>query len=147
MTATIRRLRADDRAAWQPLWDGYLRFYREDLPAATTDLTFARLAAEEQGTFALVAEAGGGLVGFAHCVVHPSTWHVGPTVYLEDLYVAPDARGATVARELIEAVCERARGIDAERVYWHTQQYNGRARSLYDTVATLSSHVVYERTP
>ncbi len=35
-----------------------------------------------------------------------------------------------------------ARGAD--RVYWHTQQYNGRARSLYDQVGHPTSFVVYE---
>jgi len=32
----------------------------------------------------------------------------------------------------------------AGRLYWHTQEYNGRARSLYDQVAHLTSFVVYE---
>lgn len=145
---SIRPLRPADRGAWQPLWEGYLRFYREELAPATTEATFARLSGEADGTFALVADGPGGeLRGFAHCVVHPSTWHVGPTVYLEDLFVGPEARGTDLARALIEAVCARARELDAERVYWHTQQYNGRARSLYDTVARLSSHIVYEREP
>ena len=35
-----------------------------------------------------------------------------------------------------------ARGSD--RLYWHTQQYNGRARSLYDQVGRSTSFVVYE---
>ncbi len=35
-----------------------------------------------------------------------------------------------------------ARGTS--RVYWHTQQYNGRARSLYDVVGHPTSFVVYE---
>jgi hypothetical protein len=30
-------------------------------------------------------------------------------------------------------------------VYWHTQEFNGRARSLYDQVAKRISIVVYER--
>ena len=145
---SIRPLRPADRGAWQPLWDGYLRFYREELPAGTTDVAFERLATEAQGTFALVAEGEEeALRGFAHCVVHPSTWHVGPTVYLEDLFVGADARGTDLGRALIEGVCARARELGAERVYWHTQQYNGRARSLYDGLARLSSHVVYEREP
>jgi hypothetical protein len=32
----------------------------------------------------------------------------------------------------------------ANRLYWHTQQYNGRARSLYDQVAQPTSFIVYE---
>ena len=36
-------------------------------------------------------------------------------------------------------------GLGAERVYWHTQEFNGAARSLYDSVGQLTSMVVYER--
>ena len=39
----------------------------------------------------------------------------------------------------------QARGLGAETLYWHTQAFNGRARSLYDTVGQLTSHVHYER--
>ena len=52
---------------------------------------------------------------------------------------------AGVARELIEAVCRRAAERGAESVYWMTQEFNAPARSLYDTVAELSSFRVYQR--
>jgi GNAT superfamily N-acetyltransferase len=141
----IRPLRAEDREAWQPLWDGYLRFYRAQLDPATTDDVFARLADERDGMFGLVAEEGGELVGFAHVVVHPSTWTRGRYAYLEDLYVSGAGRGGGAGRELIEAVYVRADELGAPHVYWHTQEYNGAARSLYDQVAHRTSFVVYER--
>ena len=141
----VRPLRGDDRAAWQPLWDGYLRFYRAELDAATTDRTFARLSEEGDGLFGLVAEAEGQLVGFAHVVVHPSTWTTASYAYLEDLYVSGAGRGTGAGRELIEAVYARADELGATNVYWHTQEYNGAARSLYDQVGHRTSFVVYER--
>ena len=141
----IRPLRAEDREAWQPLWDGYLRFYRAQLDPATTDDVFARLAGERDGMFGLVAEEDGELVGFAHVVVHPSTWTKGRYAYLEDLYVSGAGRGGGAGRELIEAVYVRADELGAPHVYWHTQEYNGAARSLYDQVAHRTSFVVYER--
>jgi GNAT superfamily N-acetyltransferase len=58
--------------------------------------------------------------------------------------VAPSARGHDVGRALLEAVGRAARERGADRVYWHTQQYNGRARSLYDQVGRPTSFVVYE---
>ena len=33
----------------------------------------------------------------------------------------------------------------ATKLYWQTQAFNGRARSLYDQQGRLSSSVVYER--
>jgi GNAT superfamily N-acetyltransferase len=78
-------------------------------------------------------------------VVHPSTWSLTGYCYLEDLFVEREARGGDVAKSLIEATVAAARERGVERVYWHTQQFNGAARSLYDTVGQLTSMVVYER--
>ena len=56
----------------------------------------------------------------------------------------PRRRGEDVGRALLEAVKEAATARGADPVYWHTQQYNGRARSLYDQVGRPTSFVVYE---
>ena len=140
----IRAVTADDRDGWVPLWEGYLRFYRQSLPAAVTDATFDRLCARRDGLFGVVAQDGAALVGLAHGVLHASTWHDAPVCYLSDLFVDPAARGSGVARALIDAVVAEARAHGAGEVYWHTQEFNGRARSLYDQVGELRSWVVYE---
>ena len=142
----IRSLRADDRAAWSELWDGYLRFYRAEVAPEITEQTFARMTERRDGCFGLAAEASdGALAGFTHCVLHPTTWSWGGACYLEDLYVDPAHRGTGAARALIEAAGEQGRAAGAETLYWRTQAFNGRARSLYDTVARLTSYVHYER--
>lgn len=142
----IRPLRPADRAQWDELWAGYLRFYRHELEAEITDATFARLCEQRDGMFALVAVLpDGALAGFTHAILHASTWSTGGYCYLEDLFVAPAARGADAGRLLIEATAAAARERGCDRLYWQTQQFNGRARSLYDTVAQLSSSVIYER--
>jgi GNAT superfamily N-acetyltransferase len=138
---TVRALREDDRAAWQPLWDGYLVFYETELDPAVTDDTFSRLVQERDGLFGLVAEVDGEVRGFAHVVVHPSTWTSDRYVYLEDLFVAEPARGQGLARALIAAVYQRA---ENRKVYWQTAQDNP-ARALYDQVADHLGFVVYER--
>jgi GNAT superfamily N-acetyltransferase len=140
----VRRLRDEDRAAWDELWRGYLRFYRADVSDAVTDATFARLRDESGGLLGLIADQDDRPVGLAHLVFHPSTWSATSYCYLEDMYVARDARGGAVARALFDAVYAAARERGADRVYWQTQQYNGAARSLYDTVGRLTSFVVYE---
>ncbi|HUO49160.1 MAG TPA: GNAT family N-acetyltransferase [Acidimicrobiales bacterium] len=140
----IRALADTDRTGWEPLWEGYLRFYRQSLPPSVTDTTFERLCARRDGLFGYVAEEDGVLVGLAHGVVHGSTWSTAPVCYLSDLFVDPAARGGEVARALIDAVLAEARTLGAAEVYWHTQEFNGRARSLYDQVGELRSWVVYE---
>jgi GNAT superfamily N-acetyltransferase len=141
----VRRLLDGDRDRWLELWAGYLRFYRVELPDAVTDVTFERLLDGAHGMLGLVATAHGGQpVGFAHLVFHASTWASGGYCYLEDLFVDRSARGGVVSRALFEAVFSEARARGAERTYWHTQQFNGAARSLYDTVGRLTSFVEYE---
>jgi GNAT superfamily N-acetyltransferase len=145
---TIRDLRAEDRSDWNGLWAGYLHFYRgqDEVTPEVTEQTFSLMTEQRGGCFGLAAEADDGtVVGLAHCVLHPTTWSLGPTCYLEDLFVDRGNRGSGAAKALIEAAGERARAQGGKLLYWHTQAFNGPARSLYDTVASLTSFVHYER--
>jgi GNAT superfamily N-acetyltransferase len=142
----IRELTREDHDGWMELWDGYLSFYRVEIGQQITSLTFTRLCEKKDGMFGLVAvDEDDELVGVANCLVHPSTWSIAGYCYLEDLFVAPHARGGEVAKGLIDATAAVARERGVERMYWNTQQFNGAARSLYDTVGKLTSMVVYER--
>jgi GNAT superfamily N-acetyltransferase len=141
----IRPVASSDREAWLPLWKGYLDFYREELADNVTDHTFSRLCDLEDGMFGFVAVSGGDLLGIVNALIHPSTWSTTGYCYLEDLFVSSRARGTGVAKMLIEAVSAEAADRGASHVYWHTQEFNGAARSLYDQVARLTSMRVYER--
>lgn len=145
MAVTIRPVVEEDWDRWKVLWDGYLDFYREHLDEDTSKFTFERLCGRHDGLFGFVAESQGEVEGLVNALVHPSTWTKGCYCYLEDLFVARSSRGGEIARELIEAVSREATARGAAHVYWHTQQFNGAARSLYDQVARLTSLVVYER--
>ena len=103
----IRPARPDDHAAWLPLWEGYDAFYGGSgptaLPEAVTRLTWQRFFDGDEPMHALVGRAGRP-VGFAHHLFHRSTILAGPTCYLQDLFTAPECRGAGIGRALIEAV-------------------------------------------
>lgn len=141
----VRPLAEADRAAWLPLWQGYLDFYGATLSDAVTARCWARLMDPLIDMHAIGAEADGRLIGICHYVFHPATWTVGPYCYLEDLYVDPAARGRGAGRALIEAVYRAADARDAGRVYWLTQTDNETARRLYDTLATVAPFVQYRR--
>ena len=115
------------------------------MPDEVTLATLRRLVAGNDGMVGLVAEDSVRLVALANLVFHPSTWS--PTVYcyLEDMFVALTARGPSVALDLIRAVFAEAALEDATSTYWHTQEFNGPARSLSDQVAHPTSLVVYQR--
>jgi GNAT superfamily N-acetyltransferase len=142
---TIRALQTDDWEQWLPLWHGYLAFYRAELGAETSRATFDRLCAGSDGMFGYLAvDQDGGGRGLAHCVVHATTWSRRPTCYLQDLFVTPAGRGTGLAQALLEQAKHGSEARGARQLYWHTQQYNGRARSLYDRVGRPTSFVVYE---
>ncbi|GJD48048.1 hypothetical protein OPKNFCMD_0763 [Methylobacterium crusticola] len=140
---TIRPLRPDERAAWDPLWQGYLAFYGASLDPAASDTTWARLHDPAEPMHALVAERDGAVIGLVHYVFHRSTWTVGPYCYLQDLFTAQAARGRGAGRALIEAVYAAARAAGASRVYWLTQESNATARALYDTLADRPGFIQY----
>jgi GNAT superfamily N-acetyltransferase len=141
----IRPIRINDREGWELLWHGYLEFYRARLAPEVTEQTWAALCDPTSAVHGLVAEQEEHLIGLAHVIMHPTTWAVRPTCYLEDLYVDRQSRGRNIARRLIEAVYAFADESKAASVYWHTQEYNAPARSLYDTLARRTSFVVYQR--
>ena len=142
---TVRPIRAADLDAWLPLWRGYNDFYRNEPADEVTRTTFRRLSEGADGFFGLLAEDDEGPVGLAHAVFHPATWTTGTYCYLEDLFVSRGGRGSGAGRLLMEGIYAEADRRGADRVYWHTQQYNAPARSLYDTVGHATSFVVYRR--
>jgi GNAT superfamily N-acetyltransferase len=141
----IRDLRAEDRLQWEPLWAGYLAFYESELAPEITEATFQRLLDPGEPMYALVAERDGALLGIVQCVLHRATWSLTHYCYLEDLFVAPEARGSGVGRALIEAVYARADALGATRTYWLTQETNATARALYDRVARYAGFIQYRR--
>lgn len=141
----IRPLTAADHHAWVPLWAGYLRFYRATLPESVTQATWARLLDPAGPLRGLGADSGGRLIGLCHSVIHATTWDTRPVWYLQDLFVDPAARGSGAAKALIQGAEAAARAEGCALVYWLTQEYNGAARSLYDTLASRTSFVVYEQ--
>lgn len=142
---TIRPLVATDRAGWEPLWHGYLTFYKATLPAGTDDITFARLTEGREPMGGFVAEKDGKLVGLVHWVIHRSTWRERDICYLQDLFTDPALRGGGVGRKLIEAVRAMAAAKGCFRVYWQTHESNTQAQVLYDKVADKSGFIVYRQ--
>ena len=65
-------------------------------------------------------------------VLHEGTWSAAPICYLEDLFVAPEARGAGIGRALISDLIAVGKVRGWSRLYWHTKSGNSEARRLYD---------------
>ena len=142
----IRPLRPEDEPDWRRLWTAYLEFYKTSVPEAVYQTTFARLLGDDPRDFScLVAEEGGLLIGLTHYLSHRHAWKIEEVVYLQDLFVAPEARGTGAGRALIEAVYAVADAAGTPMVYWLTQDFNTEARLLYDRVAGVTPFIRYSR--
>lgn len=146
MQTEIRSLRPEDHADWHRLWTLYLEFYQTSVSEAVYASTFARLLGSDPRDFnGLIATVDGKAVGIAHFLFHRHCWKIEEVCYLQDLYVAPEARGTGLGRALIEKVYAIADAMGAPSVYWLTQDFNHEARQLYDRVAKVTPFIRYNR--
>ena len=138
-------MRPGDREAWEPLWQGYLTFYEASLASDVTDATWRRFFDPLEPLGAFVADRSGRLIGFAHYLLHRSTWAPVCYCYLEDLFVEPSLRGGGTGRKLISAVEAAARAAGASRLYWLTHETNVDAMRLYESIADRPGFVQYRK--
>lgn len=78
-----------------------------------------------------VAELGAEVVGFALWFRNFSTWLAKPGLYLEDLYVRPQARGHGVGKALLEELVRIANERGYRRVEWSVLDWNIAAIGFY----------------
>jgi GNAT superfamily N-acetyltransferase len=145
MPLTIRPLIAADRTQWEPLWQGYLTFYKASLPADVTEANWRRFMDPQSPMHAWGAFEGEVLLGIVQCVIHLTSWSQKPTCYLQDLFTVPEARGKGVGRALIEHVYGEAKTNGWCRVYWQTHSSNAEAQVLYNKIADRSGFIVYRK--
>jgi GNAT superfamily N-acetyltransferase len=134
-----------DFEQWLPLWQGYQRFYKTEIPESTTAVTWSRFLDPAEPMHCAVAEDEGRLIGMVHYIHHRSCWTTGDYVYLQDLFVDSDIRGQGVGRALIEHVYAAAAAAGASRVWWLTHQTNSDAMLLYDRIADKSGFIQYRK--
>ena len=142
----IRMLQRGDQAQWRALWTEYLAFDGSVLNAAIHERTWARLLDESEPMHGALAFAGDEPVGFVHYVFHRSTWTLSDSCYLQDLFVAPAARGSGYGRALIAHVSDAAAAAGSSSIYWQTQHDNATAIALYEKVAQRSRYIQFRKT-
>ncbi|HET6470433.1 MAG TPA: GNAT family N-acetyltransferase [Pseudomonadales bacterium] len=147
MTVRIRRLAEKDKSAWLPLFKGYIEFYEATVADEIIEATWRRMldGAPDFHIGLVAVDDSDRPIGLAHILFHRSTWSLTQYCYLEDLFVEPTLRAKGVGRALIDAVYREADARQCSRTYWMTQEFNYRARGLYDQVATKSPFVQYRR--
>ena len=143
----VRRVASADRASWDRLYAGYAEFYGVEQTPAMRDRVWGWIHEPAHEVEGFVVERDGQLVGVAHfrAFARPLSATVGG--FLDDLFVAPEARGTGAAEALIRAVAEEGRGRGWSVIRWITAGDNVRARGLYDRLATPTPWVTYDLKP
>lgn len=132
MTTHVRRARPGDEHDILRLVRALATYEREpDAVKATPEGLAALLFGAEAKVFAHVAEQDGRVVGMAVWFFNFSTWTGRHGLYLEDLFVDPEARGGGVARALFEALGQAAKEHDCARIDWGVLDWNELAMGFY----------------
>jgi len=136
-----------DRTDWDRLYAGYAEFYGVAQTPAMRDRVWGWVHDPSHEVECFLAEGEGGLVGLAHfrTFARPLSGTVGG--FLDDLFVAEEARGSGAAEALIRAVAEAGRQRGWSVIRWITAEDNARARRLYDRVARQTPWITYDLTP
>ncbi|MHA6723559.1 GNAT family N-acetyltransferase [Sphingomonas sp. RS2018] len=132
MTTTIRPAVPTDVAT-------IMRFVRDladyeraaDKVVATEALLTDALFADQPAAYAVIAEIDGAPVGMALYFFNFSTWTGWRGLYLEDLYVTPEARGAGVGSALLTHLAGIAVERGCTRFEWAVLDWNAPAIAFY----------------
>lgn len=86
----------------------------------------------------LIAESSGAAVGFALFFHSFSTFEGCPGIYLEDLFVAPEARGTGAGKALLSALAALALTRGCARLEWSVLDWNEPAIAFYRALGANS---------
>ena len=113
-------------------------FEREPDAVEATKADFAAaLFGPERAAEAVVAELGDEPVGFALFFHNFSTWTGKRGLYLEDLYVTPQARGRGVGRALLAHLAGKAVDRGCARFEWSVLDWNDDAIRFYRALGAV----------
>lgn len=148
MSISIVRPEEHHRAAWEELYAGYARFYRTEQTPEMRARVWSWLLSEAEELEAFLAiDDQDRLVGLAHFRQFSRPLSATRGGFLDDLFVAPEARGTGAARALLQALADEAAARGWSVVRWITADDNYRARGLYDKVAARTSWLTYDMPP
>ena len=125
---------------------GYERLSHEVV--ATEETLRDSLFGERRVAETLLAYLGDDPAGFALFFHNFSTFLGRPGIYLEDLYVRPEFRGAGVGRTLLVHIAGLARDRNCGRLEWSVLDWNEPAIGFYESVGAspVSGWKVYRVT-
>lgn len=113
---------------------------------ATEDDVAQALFGDNPRAFCDIAEADGRPVGFALWFYNYSTFRGRHGIYLEDLFVVPEARGLGAGKALLRRLAQRCQEEELARLEWSVLDWNAPSIAFYDSLgASAQSEWIVRR--
>lgn len=138
MTLTIRPATPQDVALILRFVRELAEFEREPDAVKATEENLRHALFGERSAEAVIAEQDGEPMGFALFFHNFSTWTGRKGLYLEDLYVTPEARGSGVGTALLRHLAGIALDRDCGRFEWAVLDWNTPAIDFYTAMGAES---------
>lgn len=134
MSLTIRPATADD-AELILRFITELAIYEKAEHEVKTDAAGIRdsLFADGSTAHGLICEHNGQPIGYAVYFFNYSTWLGKHGLYLEDLYISPEARGLGAGKALLRHLAQLAVARDCGRFEWSVLDWNTPAIDFYES--------------
>ena len=135
MTVTIRPARPGDAATVLRFVRELAEFEREpDAVLATEAMFDEALFGASPKAEALIAEIDGAAVGFALFFHTFSTWMGRQGIWLDDLYITPEARGSGAGKMLLREIAGICLDRGCPRFEWWVLDWNEPAIGFYRSI-------------
>jgi GNAT superfamily N-acetyltransferase len=129
---TIRRAGPEDAETLLELIRALAEYERLPPPDAEARARLLEHGFGPQPQFeAFLAEQGGAAIGYAIVFETYSTFLARPTLYLEDLFVRPEARRQGAGKALLRTLAAEAVARGCGRMEWAVLDWNELARGVY----------------
>ena len=139
MSVAVRAARPADAALIAALVGELAAYERLAHEACATADDFRQaLFCERPRAFCELAEVDGEAVGFALWFYNFSTFVGRPGLYLEDLFVRPQARGRGAGLALLRSLARRCVAEELGRMEWAVLDWNAPAIAFYDALGSRS---------
>lgn len=138
MSITIRQARPTDANAIYDMISELAVYEKAPEEVVTTpDEIKATLFGADSKTEALICEIDGNVAGYAVFFTSYSTWLGRNGIYMEDLYISPDYRGAGAGKALLKYIAQCAVQRKCGRLEWSVLDWNKPAIDFYLSIGAL----------
>ena len=135
MSLTIRKAIKTDAPLILRFIKALARYEKaEDQVIATKTSIENSLFGKNSSTQALICQQNQTAIGFAVYFFNYSTWQAKHGLYLEDLYISPEHRGAGAGKALLKHLAKIAVDNDCGRFEWNVLDWNQPAIDFYQSL-------------